>query len=527
MKYGFILVLTGILMLLPYVNTAQETTFSRTCNAWPSTHEAQVYGVIESPDSHYLLAGFYDGKGLVSTTNLDGQQLGSKIFDYGIETSFYFIVSLPDSHHLVAGSGGPNNNIVVVKLNAVQDTVWTRSLDLGHQDHVTSLQPTNDSGCVIGGISYLGYPQRDTVFVIKLDPEGFPEWAVKFAPEENSNLYSVRPSEDGGYLVCGSVSTTNPYHQTPFLLKLDTHGALLWSWKLTQDPHLATQGYDVLEISDGFLFFCGSFGSHIIRTDTAGSAVWTLFLNVSGYSEMPYDFGPRLLKYTDNTYFFTILGQWGGLCQFNASGEGEWLGTANLDVSNILPLENHQTLTIGNGPMYGVDHVANLPLQFGLIKNDSSNYWTECSHKSTNLYPNTVDAEFIPFSVDIIPVDVSVHHDTLQLSEVMISEQFGCVDMYSSIEEEDSPLMKLEIAPNPSSGRIALSVSGEMPATLAQNISLMSLEIFDLTGKKIYSSSTPLLLPSTLNFTHFPEGMYFVSWKTKTHNGTQKLLIIH
>jgi hypothetical protein len=530
MRYSLFSVLVGILMLLPCVNQAQETTFNRAFNSWPSYHEAQAYGIAETPDSNYFLVGFYNTKGLVTATTWNGQELWTKTFDYGAETIFYQIIALPDSQFLIAGRGGFNYNVVLVKMDSEGDTIWTHSLDLGYYEHVTSLQATSDNGYVVGGISYSGNPSRDSIFVSKLNGLGVPEWTTKFAPQETNNkLFSVRQSVDNGYLVCGAYTTTNPYQQFPYLVKLDQNGTLQWSWKLVINPFQSAAGCDVKEVSDGYIFLTGSNNHFVLKTDTSGSTVWAWGLGYGSYGLYIYDdFGPKLIDCSDSTWMFCTLGQWGIMYHFNQHGAILHANQYELDLIEAIPAGDNMVLAIGNGPLLGVDPNYYPPYQFGMVKSDSTQIWpwSECSYDLTNIITDTLDAQFESFSLTIYPATPLIHFDSVEVLDIIISERDGCVDMTSGIEDQKLSNHQLVISPNPSSGLFTISMKQDILSTFPNPTSLSSLEIFDLTGKKVYGSSTPLLLPSTLNLTHLPEGIYLIRWANQTSHGTAKLSII-
>lgn len=104
-----------------------------------------------------------------------------------------------------------------------------------------AVEQTTDGGCIaVGDGSFHGDEIRPPGLgtthwlVVKLSPEGEPEWTGRFGGPMNASPYSVVLTSDGGYLIAGYNSCvdsiTRRYRNADaMIVKLDANGATVWS----------------------------------------------------------------------------------------------------------------------------------------------------------------------------------------------------------------------------------------------------------------------------------------------------------
>ncbi len=100
----------------------------------------------------------------------------------------------------------------VIKLDALGNKEWDKTIGGNYADYLTSVQQTADGGYILGGMSYSGIsgdktqPSRGDAdyWIVKLDEAGNIEWDKTFGGADLDWLISVKQTTDGGYILGGS-----------------------------------------------------------------------------------------------------------------------------------------------------------------------------------------------------------------------------------------------------------------------------------------------------------------------------------
>ncbi|MBP2000934.1 hypothetical protein J2Z69_001977 [Paenibacillus shirakamiensis] len=149
-----------------------------------------------------------------------------------------------------------------------------------------SINPTSDGGYIAAGdvedrsSSGSGLQKG---YVIKTDAAGIKQWEQKlgFYYAEYTYGYRASQTQDGGYIVSGSTSTTGGRpHNEIYLAKLDANGKLAWE-KNYGDGYTNEYGEAVAEAPDGGFVVTGysvtSSGeapAYVLKTDASGKQLW-------------------------------------------------------------------------------------------------------------------------------------------------------------------------------------------------------------------------------------------------------------
>ncbi len=166
-----------------------------------------------------------------------------------------------DNGYIVAGYA--DEGIWVLKMDQQGDTIWTLRYDakFGY-----SVRETNDGGYIVTGMS----SGNGDVVLLKLDSDGNVNW-VKFYGEEDGTEWGkcVRQTSDGGYIITGM-----SVREGLLLLKTDAIGDMSW---LHYYAGANSQGYCVELTPDNGYIVTGHVDGclWLFETDVNGDTIWT------------------------------------------------------------------------------------------------------------------------------------------------------------------------------------------------------------------------------------------------------------
>lgn len=143
-----------------------------------------------------------------------------------------------NTHYLLIAS-----LLAVTSLQA-QDILWERSYGGKHAEYLFDAIPTADYGFILAGSSVSSNNGNKTdlnkggldYWVWKMDENGTPEWQRSFGGDGSDILYSVRITNDGGFILAGT-STSNKNgdkkddckgREDFWVIKLDAKGKEMW-----------------------------------------------------------------------------------------------------------------------------------------------------------------------------------------------------------------------------------------------------------------------------------------------------------
>jgi hypothetical protein len=221
-------------------------------------------------------------------------------------SSAKFIQPTNDGGWIVAGETWSlltGSDISVFKFDAHGAVEWHRTYGGPDFEYVESIQQTNDAGYIVGGYSLTSGPYRDA-YLIKLNDAGGIVWKKKWSLSISERLYSLQPTNDGGYIITdGSVT------------KLDPQGTLLWSKQGGLKPRYVQQTAD-----GGFI---GTGPTKAFRLDAAGDVVWSTTISSDGPPEGPDKYTIRQMP--DGTFIVNSFPNYREtLIKLSSSGEILW-----------------------------------------------------------------------------------------------------------------------------------------------------------------------------------------------------------
>jgi hypothetical protein len=166
-----------------------------------------------------------------------------------------------------------------------ENETWMKTFGGWRIDDGACVEKTADGGYIIIGrtLSY-GVGSYD-IWLIKTDSDGTMSWDKTFGGKYLDWSYSVKQTNDGGYIMTGIKDyNSNEYSNSGdiWLIKTDENGNQ--TWNKTIDYGIVDSGMKVIQTSDGgYLILSDSFNAssinftsyvNLIKTDENGNTIW-------------------------------------------------------------------------------------------------------------------------------------------------------------------------------------------------------------------------------------------------------------
>ena len=267
--------------------------------------------VQQTSDGGYIIGGYTNSFGngeddfYLIKTDVNGNEQWSRTFGGIEDDNCYSVQQTSDGGYIMTGvtnSFGNGNTVYLVKTDGSGNEQWSKTFDESWDDYGFSVQQTNDGGYVITGWTYFGNGYFD-VFLIKTDGNGNEQWNKTFGGIENDYGNSVKQTNDGGYILCGTtISFGIDETEDVYLIKTDGSGNEMWSQ--TYGGVDEDQGWSVDVTLDGGYIISGTTESfsivngdgiediYLIKTDSQG--------NITSTFEIPLPNPNRKLEKTVN-----------------------------------------------------------------------------------------------------------------------------------------------------------------------------------------------------------------------------------
>ncbi len=249
----------------------------------------QANSVWPTADGGYVLAGsiqYMDGgntRMLLVKTNSDGDTAWTRTYGWSGTDRGSAVQQTPDDGFIMVGStrsDAGDDDVYLVKTNLAGDTLWTRTYAVAQDNIALSVKGTADGGYVVAGYSSLP-PQVTPAFVLKIGATGTLQWRHEYGGLFNMAVLAEQTG-DGGYMVAGTGVTTGVPHLAPYLMKTDSAGNALWTQMHSVSP-LDKWIYAAQRTSDGGYVLAGwignldsaVYGMEIVRMDSLGELLWS------------------------------------------------------------------------------------------------------------------------------------------------------------------------------------------------------------------------------------------------------------
>lgn len=170
-------------------------------------------------------------------------------------------------------------DVLLTKLNAAGDTIWTKTYGSTEDDYGINIIGTSDGNILISGFTYsFGANGYSDIYLIKVDPNGNVIWETSYADPDQETAFHLMETQNGEYLVTGTNEDPGDSGRELYLLKVSASGQQLWSQKTGP---IWKWGYSTIETASGELITCGQrtipfqqTQVMLIKTDNLGNVIW-------------------------------------------------------------------------------------------------------------------------------------------------------------------------------------------------------------------------------------------------------------
>ncbi|MBK6766754.1 MAG: T9SS type A sorting domain-containing protein [bacterium] len=277
--------------------------------AQPSTLWQRTYGgsgnedgtVIEPTlDGGFIIGGFTQSIGSGATGMLllkidtDGDSLWSRAYG-GAGDEFCYGIAIDLDGYLLCGTtasfGAGGEDILLIKVNSVGDSLWSRTYGGSGNDRGNIILSTADGGFVIG--------TEGSMSILRVDVNGDSLWSLSLDGVANA----LTATSDGNFVAAGYQGAAWPGDADMWMCKFTTGGDVLWNHTYND---CGDQCRDVEEIAGGFALFgyskiaCGPEEYWLIKTNSDGECIES-----HSYGGSSYDYCNGGLAATDGGYLLT------------------------------------------------------------------------------------------------------------------------------------------------------------------------------------------------------------------------------
>jgi len=164
----------------------------------------------------------------------------------------------------------------IIPLSVFADeVVFSKSYGGSENDFAYSIGQTSDGGFIVCGQtdSYgNGKEHSPDMWIIKLDEKGTKVWDKTFGGMEGDVAYSVRQTNDLGYVIAGTTSSFGKGYPSMWIIKLDAKGDSLWS--VLFEGSIVSSAHSVGLTGEGGYIVAGKGKENILKLDKNGNKEW-------------------------------------------------------------------------------------------------------------------------------------------------------------------------------------------------------------------------------------------------------------
>jgi len=190
-------------------------------------------------DGGYIITGFTESYGagyidvIIIKTNETGIEQWIKTFG-GTEVDYGFdVLQIPEGGYIITGSTesyGPGySDVWLIKIDENGNEIWNKTFGGSYDDYGYSVKQTNDGGFIITGSKSTYGSNLIDVWLIKTNETGIEQWNKTYGGNSDDEAMSVQQTMDGGYIITGFTESYGAGSSDVWLIKTDANGTMEWN----------------------------------------------------------------------------------------------------------------------------------------------------------------------------------------------------------------------------------------------------------------------------------------------------------
>ncbi len=208
--------------------------------------------------------------------------------------------------------GAGNWDALLIKTDSNGIEEWNHTFGGPDYDRGYSVRQTNDEGFIISGCTYSFGAGNFDAWLIKTDSVGIEEWNITFGGPSIDWGHSVQQTNDSGYIITGYTESYGAGESDVWLIKTNSEGIEEWNHTFGGINH--DRGYSVQQTSDDGYVITGYTVSYdedytgcdvwLIKTDSNGNKQWHQTFGGTGITNK-VDMGYSVQQTKDGGYIIT------------------------------------------------------------------------------------------------------------------------------------------------------------------------------------------------------------------------------
>jgi len=316
------------------INQSGDTIWTKT---YGGTGNENAYRIVQTADNGYIITGNSESYGPVTGSiyiikiNTLGDSLWMRIYYKQDVNTGYDIIQTLDDNFLIGvtlSNTVSTHDFMLLKINPIGDTLWTRVYDKGGDDWLSSVVELSNGDIVVSGkTNSIGYG-GDDVFLSRYNSNGNEIWFKTFGGSDDDLGGKIILTNDSCIVFSGTTYSFGNGSCDVYLIKTNLDGDTIWT-KTYGGINFDMGGGSILETNDNGFITGGiteSFGNgiqmYLVKTREDGFALTNEcnysdlkvfpnpsngFVNVAFQPEFAFPLSYSISNIEGKTIFFGIL----------------------------------------------------------------------------------------------------------------------------------------------------------------------------------------------------------------------------
>lgn len=256
---------------------------------------SDAVGIVQTSDEQLVVAG-NSGTSDLPVYLMKVNEVGDPVWmqNYGDigDAKIWEMIGVSDGGFALVGR--QNQTVWVLKTNSEGDVLWSNTYAIDGANVATgfALAESADGQLIVTGQAEAWGPLAYHIFLLAIDATGSELWQNSLYAGTSADfftqVYTIRPSIEGGYLIGGGVYEASSNNIVPWTIKTDALGDTLWTHRQRnlEMPVGFLYSYSthaILENSEGELFCTGGFEyvfhdnflPFLYKLDSDGHEIWS------------------------------------------------------------------------------------------------------------------------------------------------------------------------------------------------------------------------------------------------------------